>query len=91
MGVYQRIYELKNGVLFESPIKDIEAPGYSRSIKRPMDLKTIKQKVKDGSIKDSLEFQRDIYLMYANSVMYNRPTTDVFTMVQQVRILDIWM
>ena len=45
-----------------------------------MDLKTIKTRVKDGVITNSLEFQRDIFLMFANAMMYNRPGSDVHAM-----------
>lgn len=49
-----------------------------------MDLKTIKTRVKDGLIANSLEFQRDIFLMFANSMMYNRPGSDVYAMAEDV-------
>lgn len=51
-----------------------------------MDLKTIKAKIKDGAISNSLEFQRDIYLMFANSMMYNRPGSDVYNMAEDVSV-----
>lgn len=49
-----------------------------------MDLKTIKMKVKDSAIGNSLEYQRDIYLMFANAMMYNRPGSDVYVMSEDV-------
>ena len=49
-----------------------------------MDLKTIKTRVKDGVIANSLEDQRDIYLMFANAMMYNRPGSDVYAMAEDV-------
>lgn len=49
-----------------------------------MDLKTIKSKIKEGGITNSLEFQRDIYLMFANAMMYNRPGSDVYSMTEDV-------
>lgn len=49
-----------------------------------MDLKTIKARTKDGAISNSLEFQRDVYLMFANSMMYNRPDSDIYTMAHEV-------
>lgn len=52
-----------------------------------MDLKTIKARVKDGLIANSLEFQRDIFLMFANSMMYNRPGSDVYAMAEDVSLL----
>lgn len=61
-----------------------------------MDLKTIKAKVKDGVISNSLEFQRDVYLMFANAMMYNRPGSDIFHMAEEVSlrfptVLFLWV
>lgn len=50
-----------------------------------MDLKTIKARIRDGQIASSDEFQRDVYLMFANSLMYNRPGSDIFNMAEEVR------
>jgi len=54
-----------------------------------MDLKTIKARVKDGAISNSLEFQRDVYLMFANAMMYNRPGSDVYTMAEDASVPPI--
>jgi len=51
-----------------------------------MDLKTIKSKVKDGLIGNSLEYQRDIYLMFANAMMYNRPNSDIYNMAEDMML-----
>lgn len=49
-----------------------------------MDLKTIKTRVKDGLISNSMEFQRDVYLMFANAMMYNRPGSEIYNMAEEV-------
>ena len=49
-----------------------------------MDLKTIKNRVRDGVVTTSSEYQRDIYLMFANSLMYNRPNSDIYSMAEGV-------
>ena len=49
-----------------------------------MDLKTIKNRVRDGVVTTSSEYQRDIYLMFANSLMYNRPNSDIYSMAEEV-------
>ncbi|KIO32871.1 hypothetical protein M407DRAFT_18331 [Tulasnella calospora MUT 4182] len=76
----------RNGNLFHNPVKESEAEGYFDIVKRPMDLKTIKTKIKDGSIKDSLEFQRDILLMFANAKMYNRPDSEIARMSDEMLV-----
>lgn len=51
-----------------------------------MDLKTIKARIKDGVIRTSVDFQRDVYLMFANAMMYNRPGSDIALMAEEVAI-----
>lgn len=48
-----------------------------------MDLKTIKARIKDGVIRTSRDFQRDVYLMFANAMMYNRPGSDIALMAEE--------
>ncbi len=82
--LHSTISQHRYGNIFHNPIKKTEAPDYHDIVKRPMDLKTIKARVKDGLIANSLEFQRDIYLMFANAMMYNRPGSDVHNMAEEV-------
>lgn len=83
--LHSQISQHRNGTIFHNPIKPSEAPDYDDIVKRPMDLKTIKSRVKDGVVANSLEFQRDIYLMFANAIIYNRPGSDVYIMAEDVR------
>lgn len=82
--LHSQISQHRNGNIFHNPIKSSEAPDYHEIIKRPMDLKTIKARIKDGVTTSSLEFQRDVYLMFANAMMYNRPGSDIFQMAEEV-------
>ncbi|KAG6860375.1 hypothetical protein C0995_011982 [Termitomyces sp. Mi166 len=84
--LHSQISQHRNGNIFHNPIKNSEAPDYHEIVKRPMDLKTIKMRVKDGSIGNSLEYQRDIMLMFANAMMYNRPGSDVHTMAEDMMV-----
>ena len=47
---------------------------------RPIDLTTIKRKVETGEIRSTLEFRRDLMLMFTNAMMYNQPEHDVYKM-----------
>ena len=38
---------------------------------------TIKKNIENGSIKSTVEFQRDIMLMFTNAIMYNSSNHDV--------------
>ncbi|KIK98050.1 hypothetical protein PAXRUDRAFT_824323 [Paxillus rubicundulus Ve08.2h10] len=82
--LHSQISQHRNGNIFHNPIKNSEAPDYHEIIKRPMDLKTIKTRVKDGIISNSLEFQRDVYIMFANAMMYNRPGSDIYQMAEEM-------
>ena len=85
MMLHADISNHRNGAIFQNPIKHSEAPDYHEIVKRPMDLKTIKSRVKDGLISNSLEFQRDIFLMFANAMMYNRPGSEIYNMAEEVQ------
>ncbi|KAK7060620.1 hypothetical protein VNI00_001386 [Paramarasmius palmivorus] len=84
--LHSQISQHRNGTIFHNPIKDSEAPDYHDIVKRPMDLKTIKTRIKDGAISNSLEFQRDVYQMFANAMMYNRPGSDVYVMTEDMML-----
>ncbi|KXN89621.1 Bromodomain-containing protein 8 [Leucoagaricus sp. SymC.cos] len=82
--LHSQITQHRNGNIFHNPIRTVEAPDYHDIVKRPMDLKTIKGRLKDGLITNSLEYQRDIFLMFANAMMYNRPGSDVYHMAEDM-------
>ncbi|KAK0468407.1 uncharacterized protein EV420DRAFT_1635655 [Desarmillaria tabescens] len=82
--LHSQISQHRSGNIFHNPIKASEAPDYHDIVKRPVDLKTIKARIKDGVISNSLEYQRDIYLMFANAMMYNRPGSDIYSMAEDM-------
>ena len=82
--LHDQICQLRNGSIFHGPVKVSDAPDYYEIVRRPIDLKAIKTKIRDGQITNSLEYQRDIYLMFANSMMYNRPDSDLYKMAEEV-------
>ncbi|KAG1755651.1 hypothetical protein EDB19DRAFT_1901855 [Suillus lakei] len=84
--LHSQISQHRNGNIFHNPIKPTEAPDYHDIIKRPMDLKTIKARTKDGVIRTSRDFQRDVYLMFANAMMYNRPGSDIALMAEEMML-----
>lgn len=82
--VHSQISAHRYGNIFHNPIKKQDASDYHDIVKRPMDLKTIKARVKEGTIANSLEFQRDVYLMFANAMVYNRPGSEIHAMAEEV-------
>ncbi|KAG0165449.1 hypothetical protein DFQ28_008998 [Apophysomyces sp. BC1034] len=82
--LWQEIANHKNGTMFMNPIKETIAPRYYDVVRQPMDLKTIKNRVRDGVIKTTMEFERDIVLMLTNSLMYNKEGTEVYQMAHEM-------
>jgi len=74
MLLYNLIASHKYASMFLKPITEDLAPGYHTLIKRPIDLSTIKRQIETGVIRTTVEFQRDIMLMFLNALMYNSKT-----------------
>ena len=76
-GVMQFLHEaisrLPSASIFASPVSASDAPDYSDCVRKPMDLRTIKAHLKSGTISTMAEYERAIYLMFANAMMYNKP------------------
>ncbi len=77
MMVYTNIACHKHATVFMHPVKEEIAPGYRQLVYRPMDLSTIKKNLDSGFIKSTVEFQRDIMLMFTNAIMYNSSNYDI--------------
>ena len=73
-----------HGNLFHAPIKEQDAPDYYTLIKNPLDIKTIKARIKEGSIASAKELQKALAGMFANSLIYNRPGTEVHRMASEM-------
>jgi bromodomain-containing protein 8 len=87
--LHTTISQHRNGNIFHNPIRPSEAPDYHEIVKRPMDLKTIKNRIKYNEIADAAQYQRDIYLMFMNAMMYNRPNSDIYKLAEEVRAMLI--
>ncbi|CAO3647520.1 unnamed protein product [Mucor fragilis] len=82
--LWREIANHKNGAMFMNPIKENIAPHYYEIVKRPMDLKAIKNRIRDGIINSTTEFERDIVLMLNNSLMYNKEGTEVYLLAKEM-------
>ncbi|WVQ67058.1 uncharacterized protein L199_005251 [Kwoniella botswanensis] len=78
------IAQHRNGNVFQNPVKKSDASDYYQVIKRPMDLKTIRARIKDGLITGIDEFERDVLLIFANAMMYNNPDTPTYEMAKEM-------
>ncbi|KAI7900471.1 uncharacterized protein BX663DRAFT_158061 [Cokeromyces recurvatus] len=59
--LWREIANHKNGAMFMNPIKENIAPHYYDIVKRPMDLKTIKNRIRDG-VNQSLVYGKHFLL-----------------------------
>lgn len=69
--LHSSISSLKSAALFSQPIRETEAPGYSKLVYKPVDLKTLWKQVKEGIVTDSVVYHREVARMFANAIMYN--------------------
>lgn len=67
--------------LFANPVTEAEAPGYSEIIKKPMDFRTMKEKVEQNEYGRGSDlakgFYFDILLVMDNCALYNEVNSDV--------------
>ncbi|KAI8332133.1 hypothetical protein BC941DRAFT_437601 [Chlamydoabsidia padenii] len=82
--LWRDIANHKNGTMFMNPIKEAQAPLYYNVVKRPLDLKSIKNRIRDGIIRTTVEFERDVVLMLTNSLMYNKEGTEIYQMAWEM-------
>ncbi|KAJ2095588.1 hypothetical protein GGI16_005154 [Coemansia sp. S142-1] len=82
--VWRDISGHRLGSMFISPIKSADAPNYYEVIRQPLDLKTIKNRIRDDEIATTIEFYRDIMHMLMNALMYNAEDTEVYQMTMEM-------
>lgn len=84
--LHNQVSNHTHGNLFHQAIKEVDAPHYYALVKHPMDLKLIKQRIKEGAIASMPELRHALSLMFANALMYNRPDTEVHRMANEMRL-----
>uniref|UniRef100_A0A1B6G3A2 Bromo domain-containing protein n=1 Tax=Cuerna arida TaxID=1464854 RepID=A0A1B6G3A2_9HEMI len=80
MLVFNRLATHKFASIFLRPITNEQAPAYDTVIHRPVDLSTIKKRIETGELRTTVDFQRDLLLMFQNAIMYNNCRTHVYEM-----------
>lgn len=63
--------KLEISYLFLKPVTKKEAPDYLRIVKRPMDLSTIREKVRHLEYKNRTDFRHDMWQITYNAHLYN--------------------
>lgn len=62
-------------------------PDYPKIIKRPIDLRTMRNKLNNGSYSNARAFENDFKLLIQNCTTYNPPMTPVHQMGEQLQAL----
>ncbi|XP_030476905.1 transcription factor GTE8-like [Syzygium oleosum] len=81
-ALLNRLMSHQYGWVFNKPVdvKSLNIPDYFDVIKQPMDLGTIKGKLRSGAYSSPLEFFTDVRLTFSNAMTYNPPSNDVHLM-----------
>ncbi|RIA87662.1 hypothetical protein C1645_273560 [Glomus cerebriforme] len=82
------LHEINNhrfASVFQNPIREQDAPGYYEIVKQPMDLRTLKKRLREGTIHDTNLFHRDLMLMFMNASVFNREETDIHQMALEMK------
>ncbi|KAJ1971677.1 hypothetical protein H4R35_005121 [Dimargaris xerosporica] len=82
--IWREIANHRAGSFFTQPIKAQDAPGYYDIIKKPLDLKAIRLRIRDEKITTTDEFHRDILHMLQNALMYNAEDSEVYQMTLEM-------
>jgi len=83
--IHRMVYRKDKEGIFEFPVTDQIAPGYSTIIKNPMDLSTMKGKIDSNEYTNVMEYRDDLILMCDNCMTYNK----VFSFANKFFILFI--
>lgn len=76
LHVHDQIVSDTRSAPFREPVRKRDAPAYFDTIKRPMDLKTVGARVKQGLTTTVAAYRRDMLNIFANAIMFNSPYDD---------------
>ncbi|KAI9209662.1 uncharacterized protein BJ171DRAFT_484660 [Polychytrium aggregatum] len=76
--IWSKIADHRCGNVFMHPVKKEHVPDYFDIIKQPMNLATIKNRIRDGEITTNAEFHRDLLLILNNARLYNREDSEIY-------------
>lgn len=73
--VLDSLYAKDTGEIFTEPVDPDEVPDYMDVVKEPMDLSTMRRKLRDGEYASLDEMEADFNLMIQNCLAYNNKDT----------------
>ncbi|XP_046853130.1 transcription initiation factor TFIID subunit 1-like isoform X2 [Xenia sp. Carnegie-2017] len=79
-NISTKLKDIKESRPFHAPVSARTVPDYYKIVKTPMDLQTMKERIRKGLYRSREEFLQDTNLLYSNCVLYNgenHPLTEV--------------
>ncbi|KAI4318578.1 hypothetical protein MLD38_032261 [Melastoma candidum] len=73
--------------VFSEPVDPEELPDYDEVIEHPMDFGTVRKKLDSGAYLNLEQFEKDIFLISANAMQYNAPSTIYFRQARAIEEL----
>ncbi|CAJ0932101.1 unnamed protein product, partial [Mesorhabditis belari] len=79
-----QVLATRSASIFRNPVTDREAPDYSKIVKKPTDLTTIKADIEKGKITTLETLKHHLLQMFANAVMFNYTDHEVNTCAKEM-------
>eukprot|EP00166_Cyanidium_caldarium_P001518 ctg_1775.g503 len=71
---------------FWMPVTEKEAPGYRKTVRRPMDLSTLRDNLVAGRYAQPADFAHDAERIWINADLYNRPKSAISRAAKHLRV-----
>lgn len=80
LSVFESIAGHKMAGVFQEPVTEEVAPGYSAAVLRPVSLREIRSQLHDGTIVSIMQLHRALTLMLTNACLFNASGSEVHRM-----------
>lgn len=81
-SVFESIAGHRMADVFQEPVTDQVAPGYSMAVLQPMSLSVIRARLHDGTICTGAQLHHALTLMLTNAALFNPPQSEVHRVTQ---------
>lgn len=85
LSFIHKLWEGDTLAMFHHPVSAAEVLGYYEVIQRPMDLSTIRKKLKEGAYKQDSDVEDDVALMLSNALQFNEKSSPHYHLALQLR------
>lgn len=84
--VTNKLYDYSLSNFFRQPVNPVEdgCEDYFERIKRPMDLGTVLQNLKDNKYQSIEQWKNDMNQIWKNAMIYNEPSSPIYIIAQDL-------